>query len=74
MSVLNRLLDNLSSKRDRHRVYGLAYLLDSSLSNWDKDHSLIEQIIAIIVRAILISLPPRYFKGENRRLETSELS
>ena len=37
-------------------------------------HSLDEQIRAMIVRAILISLAPRYLKWENRLLEISEVS
>lgn len=41
-----RLLDNLSSKRDRRRVYVPAHIID-------------EQIRAMIVRAIVISLAPR---------------
>ncbi len=60
------LLDELSSKRNRRRVYGPAHLLDSSLSKWDRARSLDEQIKAMIVRAFLISLAStRYFKGEN---------
>ena len=39
-----RLLDELSSKRDRRRVYGLAHLLDSLSSKWDRARSLDKQI------------------------------
>ena len=49
------LLDELSSKRDRRRVYGPAHLLD-------------KQIKAMIVSVILIFLAPRYLKKESRLL------
>ena len=67
-------LDELLSKRDRRRVYGPADLLDSSSRKWDKARSFDKQIRGEIVRAILISLAPRYHKEkESRLLETSKV-
>ena len=66
------LLDELSSKRERRRV-GPAHLLDSSSSKWDRARSLDKEIKAIIVRAILIFLAPRYLKKASRLLEICEV-
>ena len=57
-----RLLDNLSSKRGRLRVYCTAPLLDSSSSKWDRVPSLDKRVKGLIVRASLISLAPSYLK------------
>lgn len=60
-----RLIIELSSKRERHRVYGPAHWLGSS-----RARLLDMQLRAMIVRTILISLPPRYLEKKERKTES----
>ena len=71
--VRAHLLDELSSKQDKLRVYGLVHLLDSSSSKWNWARSLDKQIKSMIVRAILVPLAPHYLKSKSQLLQISEV-